>query len=63
LCGRWHSDLACHEVMFGWQWLLHHPDGLANIRRASPNGNSLPSADHRSGRVLPPTTHTDCRQR
>jgi hypothetical protein len=27
-----HSDLACHELMFGWQWLQHHPDGLAQLR-------------------------------
>jgi hypothetical protein len=26
------SDLACHELMWGWQWLQHHPDGLAHIR-------------------------------
>jgi hypothetical protein len=28
-----HSDLACHELMFGWQWLQHHRDGLTHIRR------------------------------
>jgi hypothetical protein len=27
------SDLACHELMFGWQWLQHHPDGLSHIRQ------------------------------
>jgi len=26
------SDLECHKVMFGWQWLQHHPDGLDHIR-------------------------------
>ncbi len=27
------SDLECHEVMFGWQRLQHHPDVLSHIRR------------------------------
>jgi hypothetical protein len=27
------SDLECHEVMFGWHWVQHHPDGFAQIRR------------------------------
>ena len=26
------SDLECHEVMWGWHWLQHHPDGLTHIR-------------------------------
>jgi hypothetical protein len=26
------SDLACHEVMWGWRRLQHHPDGLDHIR-------------------------------
>jgi len=26
------SALQCHELMFGWQWLQHHPDGFSHIR-------------------------------
>jgi hypothetical protein len=30
---RLDSDLQCHELMFGWQWLQHHPDGFVHIRQ------------------------------
>jgi|GEM_PF-3744467 len=31
--GRLRSDLECHEVMWNWLWLQHHPDGLAELRQ------------------------------
>jgi hypothetical protein len=26
------SDLACHELLWGWQWWQHHADGLEHVR-------------------------------
>jgi hypothetical protein len=26
------SDLACHELLWGWRWWQHHPDGLEHVR-------------------------------
>jgi hypothetical protein len=26
------SDLACHELLWGWQWWQHHVDGLDHVR-------------------------------
>lgn len=31
--GSLSSHLQRHEVMRGWRWLQHHPDGLDQIRR------------------------------
>lgn len=28
-----HSDIECHEVMWGWRWWQHHPDGLDHYRQ------------------------------
>jgi hypothetical protein len=27
------SDLACHELLWGWRWWQHHPDGLEHVRQ------------------------------
>ncbi len=52
------SDLDCHEVMFGWQWLQHHPDGLAHIRhRLTERAASAGTADPQAGETVDPTTH------
>lgn len=26
------SDLECHELLWGWRWWQHHPDGLDHVR-------------------------------
>jgi hypothetical protein len=26
------SDLACHELLWGWHWWQHHEDGLEHVR-------------------------------
>jgi hypothetical protein len=26
------SDIACHELLWGWRWWQHHPDGLDHVR-------------------------------
>jgi hypothetical protein len=26
------SDLACHELLWGWRWWQHHEDGLDHVR-------------------------------
>jgi hypothetical protein len=33
ILGTVKSDLACHELMWGWQWWHHHPDGLDHVRQ------------------------------
>jgi hypothetical protein len=30
--GTLSSDLACHELMWGWRWWQHHADGLEHVR-------------------------------
>lgn len=27
------SALRCHELLWDWRWLQHHPDGLAEVKR------------------------------
>jgi len=29
------SDLACHELLWGWHWWQHHADGLDHVRARS----------------------------
>jgi hypothetical protein len=30
--GSLESDLACHELLWGWHWWQHHADGLDHVR-------------------------------
>ena len=30
--GTLESDLACHELLWGWHWWQHHADGLDHVR-------------------------------
>jgi hypothetical protein len=32
LLARLGSDLACHELLWGWHWWQHHADGLEHVR-------------------------------
>jgi hypothetical protein len=32
LLGALESDLACHELLWGWHWWQHHADGLEHVR-------------------------------
>jgi hypothetical protein len=29
------SDIACHELLWGWHWWQHHEDGLEHVRAAA----------------------------
>lgn len=30
--GTLSSDVACHELLWGWRWWQHHVDGLEHVR-------------------------------
>jgi hypothetical protein len=35
-----HSDVACHELLWGWQWWQHHADGLEHVRAKARDATS-----------------------
>jgi hypothetical protein len=40
------SSLECHELLWNWRWIQHHPDGLATVvaRLSRRAGSSSPTA-------------------